>query len=179
MLIGGLWHGASWTFVIWGGLHGVGLVINHLWRAATSKFFPASDTGLFHKLAGWALTFFFVVHAWVFFRAADVPAARFFFSCMYGLGPAGTTEIRLKTTRVLFFLIALLIAFLCPNTQQLFARYKPVLEWRALRAQPSHWWDRVGLIWRPTPAWAFLCAIAAVVSLVLTARGEDFIYFRF
>ncbi|MCC7282243.1 MAG: MBOAT family protein, partial [Acetobacteraceae bacterium] len=60
MVLGGLWHGAGWTFVIWGALHGVALVLAHLWRARMGDRMPA--------LAGWLLTMLVVVVGWVFFR---------------------------------------------------------------------------------------------------------------
>lgn len=66
MLIMGLWHGAGWTFVIWGGLHGVFLVINHRWRC---MHIPLP------RVLCWTLTFLCVVVAWVFFRAASVGEA--------------------------------------------------------------------------------------------------------
>jgi D-alanyl-lipoteichoic acid acyltransferase DltB (MBOAT superfamily) len=66
MAIAGLWHGAGWTFVIWGVLHGVALVINHIWR---KRKWPVPAP------AAWALTFGFVVSDLVFFRSANVPQA--------------------------------------------------------------------------------------------------------
>ena len=60
MLLTGLWHGAGWTFVLWGGLHGIFLMINHQWRRLNITL-----PGLFN----WALTFLCVVICWVFFRA--------------------------------------------------------------------------------------------------------------
>ena len=66
MLIGGLWHGAGWTFVIWGGLHGLYLMANHAWRMAGRKL---------PRLVAAAVTFLAVVIAWVFFRASDFTAA--------------------------------------------------------------------------------------------------------
>ena len=66
MLIIGFWHGAGWTFVFWGGLHGVLLMINHLWRRTRIEL---------PKLVCWLLTFAGVVVCWVFFRAASFHAA--------------------------------------------------------------------------------------------------------
>src|ERR1700722_5169056 len=66
MLIGGLWHGANWTFVVWGGFHGLGLVVNHVWHALGGVRPPAAGgTRWVCKIA----TFVFVVLAWTFFRA--------------------------------------------------------------------------------------------------------------
>lgn len=77
MLLGGLWHGAAWTFVIWGGLHGAYLTINHLFNNILQRM-PAlqklsmSRFGIF---LGWALTFWAVMLAWIFFRAESLDAA--------------------------------------------------------------------------------------------------------
>src|SRR5690606_6567004 len=69
MLLGGLWHGAGWTFIVWGGLHGIYLTINHVFR----EFFPLSvdDTGTTARvraMAGWTLTTLGVIFAFVVFR---------------------------------------------------------------------------------------------------------------
>jgi alginate O-acetyltransferase complex protein AlgI len=76
MLLGGLWHGAAWSFVIWGGLHGSYLVIHSLWRR-TGVVLP--------RVAGWALTLPAVIVAWVPFRAAGMHAARAMWRGMAGL----------------------------------------------------------------------------------------------
>ena len=73
MVIGGLWHGASWTFVIWGALHGLGLVIVRLWQSAFSNTRGAVWGGF--RYLGMFLTFHFVTFAWIFFRAADLDTA--------------------------------------------------------------------------------------------------------
>ena len=66
MLIIGLWHGAGWTFIIWGGLHGILLMINHAWR----------KTGIaLPKICNWGMTFLCVMICWVFFRAGSVSEA--------------------------------------------------------------------------------------------------------
>src|SRR5467141_4934238 len=70
MLLGGLWHGAAWTFVIWGAVHGCGLVVNHAWN----KIADAYRLRLPNPIAR-ALTLFFVTLAWVPFRADNLSAA--------------------------------------------------------------------------------------------------------
>src|SRR5262249_6969775 len=75
MLLGGLWHGAGWNFLIWGGLHGIYLTINHLWQSLTggpAKRPPPTPIAAF---AGWTTTFAAVVFAWVFFRAVTLGGA--------------------------------------------------------------------------------------------------------
>lgn len=75
MLIGGLWHGAGWTFVVWGALHGTLLVINHLWRALPMQTeLTKLPNGLKNTIFG-AATFMAVVVAWVFFRSTNFDQA--------------------------------------------------------------------------------------------------------
>ena len=71
MAIGGLWHGISWTFLIWGLLHGTGLVVFRMWQARRGS----TKTTRLSELAGGILTFHFVLLAWIFFRAANVDTA--------------------------------------------------------------------------------------------------------
>lgn len=76
MLLGGLWHGANWTFVLWGGLHGAYLVINHAWLTAKIRIgFSSSNPTVVSKILGIALTFISVTVAWVFFRSESLDAA--------------------------------------------------------------------------------------------------------
>lgn len=85
MLLGGLWHGAGWTFACWGGLHGVYLMINHLWREWLAdrpvRWIPA----WLSKLTGVAITFIAVVIAWVVFRSADIAHAGTMLKAMAGI----------------------------------------------------------------------------------------------
>lgn len=74
MFLGGLWHGAGWTFIVWGCLHGVFICINHLWRK-TKVILP--------KALCWFLTFNAVNIAWVFFRAEDIYSAVNIVSTMF------------------------------------------------------------------------------------------------
>jgi len=66
MLLGGLWHGAGWNFVIWGGLHGLALVVHRVWESGGRRL-PAA--------LGMALTFWWVCLAWIFFRAESLASA--------------------------------------------------------------------------------------------------------
>jgi alginate O-acetyltransferase complex protein AlgI len=86
MLLGGLWHGANWTFVVWGGLHGVFLVINHLWRALTEKLGIRNLGPAWMRAgAGWLITFLCALVAWVFFRAENFNDASLMLHGMAGM----------------------------------------------------------------------------------------------
>jgi alginate O-acetyltransferase complex protein AlgI len=127
MLLGGLWHGASWTFVAWGGLHGLALAVNGAW-ARRGRRLP--------WLAGWALTMLFVLVGWVLFRAGDFGAAWHILQAMAGLDGFG--KVRLDNRAVLF--IGLAVALLGPTSQQ------AMLE----RLRPSAWAAAVAavaLVW--------------------------------
>lgn len=74
-IVSGLWHGASWTFIFWGGLHGAALTLAKIRDRLTDKRLP--------RLLGWLLTFGFVNIAWVFFRAPNFEGARAFFHHLF------------------------------------------------------------------------------------------------
>lgn len=71
MLLGGLWHGANWTFIAWGGLHGAALAFHKIWKQKTEKLFkPVTNSGFINALSV-LITFHFVCFCWIFFKAAD------------------------------------------------------------------------------------------------------------
>ena len=72
MVLGGLWHGANWTFLIWGAMHGVALVLDHAWRRSAA--FARWGEGRIVRVVDWALTFNFVCLTWLFFRAPSLDA---------------------------------------------------------------------------------------------------------
>ena len=89
MLLGGLWHGASWTFVLWGGLHGLMLVMNHAWHYSPPPHRAAArERSRAVRIAACALTFIAVTSAWVLFRASSLGSAGTMLSAMYGIGGA-------------------------------------------------------------------------------------------
>lgn len=86
MLLGGLWHGAAWTFVFWGALHGGYLIVNHAWRnyrktLATGNTITQSLEYVFYR----AITFLAIVVAWVYFRAESLDSAHNVLAGMFGL----------------------------------------------------------------------------------------------
>lgn len=79
MVLGGLWHGAAWPFVLWGGLHGAGLVAEHAFQRHWERV---------PKWVRWSVTFNFVVLAWVFFRSQSIGDAWTFLGRLFTPGPA-------------------------------------------------------------------------------------------
>jgi len=79
-LLGGLWHGAAWTFVVWGALHGIALVVERAWER-TGMRLP--------RALAWGVTFLFVMIAWVFFRASSLAAAGAMLAAMLGRNGGG------------------------------------------------------------------------------------------
>ncbi len=178
MLIGGLWHGAGWTFVAWGGLHGAYLCINHGWRALRGRAWrgataPPSRAG---RAAAWAATFLAVLAAWVFFRAADLGSAWRMLSAMAGLhGLDFATTIR-SASPALLCLALLAWVLLAPNTQQWMASFKPAF---AANEGPDAAALPRKLRWRPARAVACVMAIAAVYVLMKLGGASNFIYWQF
>ena len=91
MLLGGLWHGANLRFLIWGSIHGAGLVFDKLWHSVMKKRFLRSR---YFKIAGVFATFHIVTFAWIFFRAGSREAInQFFYQVQYNLGLSALPEI--------------------------------------------------------------------------------------
>jgi len=131
MLLGGLWHGASWLFVVWGALHGAYLVVAHLWGQAGLKLqtFVGKAAAPF---AGWALTLFAVIVAWVFFRATTVDGAGAMLGGMAGMNgvDANVLGAFLADGRLWGVgspIIALLAAVLLPNSMWMVKRAERLL----------------------------------------------------
>ena len=76
MLLGGFWHGASWNFIIWGAIHGVGLGIHKIWMLLIDKSLAAFNQSRIYKIISGILTFHFVCFAWIFFKAEDLEIAK-------------------------------------------------------------------------------------------------------
>jgi D-alanyl-lipoteichoic acid acyltransferase DltB (MBOAT superfamily) len=188
MLLGGLWHGAGWTFVIWGGLHGCYLVVNHAWSAGSSRFFSPRGQGnmstRMRTIVSIAITFVAVTVAWVFFRATSVEAALRMLRAMSGLSEIVDAFLKqgdglrylqaepssaITPQRQLGWTVALMaVAFLAPNSQQIITRLE---RWCELRGERE---------------WHYAFALGStLVQIVLLAvingsRGvSEFIYFNF
>jgi alginate O-acetyltransferase complex protein AlgI len=164
MGLGGLWHGAAWTFVVWGALHGVYLCINHAWNhfgpAVAPRFARAAN------VAGLIVTFPAVVIAWVFFRADNMASALSVLSRM--ADPTQIVFSRGEMADAVFVMIYAVIAWCAPNTQEIMG-YDHA---NRTVGETLGAWSR-----RPT----FLYASAAVLAFGILGiqQHSEFIYFRF
>jgi D-alanyl-lipoteichoic acid acyltransferase DltB (MBOAT superfamily) len=195
MLLGGLWHGAGWTFVIWGGLHGVYLVINHGWRAIRQYF--GQDLSRSTPLGRWSarlLTLCAVVVAWVFFRASDYQAALRILHAMFSLDSIvidpryadsfgflthvgaqfRPLNILSGTTPYVTLAMAFIVVWALPNTQQLMANYQPAIDY-----DPARDADQSRLRWNPGLRWAMFTFMLLLISFLMLSRLSEFLYFRF
>jgi alginate O-acetyltransferase complex protein AlgI len=184
MLLGGLWHGAGWNFLIWGGLHGLYLCINHLWQAWRGS--GTKVTTGFATLSSWAITFIAVVVAWVFFRARTAAGAWQMLGSLFGFEAGSSAYVSPGILRLMDLpllvgegrllligagtvALALAIAVSLPNIPQLFG-------YREYRHAPE---PRSRLRWRPNLAWAIVCALALAISLFGMWQRLEFLYFQF
>ena len=197
MLLGGLWHGASWTFVIWGGLHGFFLMINHAYRAMVGRGWPSLAPWL-----GVVLTLFSVLIAWTFFRAETIAGAIVMIRGMLGLNGIalplhwrpefgavvdslaqygllvrfGPMTAYSGGAQIGWVLLGFLAVLLFPNTQELMRRYDPTFE---QVKKPEGISGR--LAWQPSAlaGVGFAVAAVALVCIVLQGKTGEFIYFQF
>lgn len=197
MLLGGLWHGAGWTFVVWGGLHGLYLAIHHAWQALRLRLgHDITRTQIGGRIMGVILTFIAVLVGWVFFRAQTLDGALAILRAMIGLNGvtlpdafalrAGAFASWLAACGVAFtpgggrdFLMtyawigALLpIIFFAPNTQQIMERYTPALDHRASDVNSR-------FSWSAQRRWAIVMAILLACGLLSLTRPSEFLYFQF
>jgi len=146
MAISGIWHGAGWQFVVWGGLHGIYLTLNQTWRLVRPRFWPDSVSYLrVMRPAGVVLTFAAVVVALVFFRARSVSEALSILYAMLGghgmvpddlrvlrqLGvtvPSSLMHSFLPTMPWIWFAVLFFWVLGLPNSLEILRRYQPALD---------------------------------------------------
>ncbi len=160
MLLGGLWHGASWNFIVWGGLHGAALALHKFFRNATGRPKTYHSTGL-RRLFAVVVTFHFVCFCWIFFRNSTFEAS--------------TVMIRQIFT-----------AFHPELFMQLVTGYWQVFVLMAsgflLHWCPDSWQDACGRAVTRLPLVGQALLVVAVVYLVIQVKSSDiqpFIYFQF
>ena len=201
MLLGGLWHGAGWTFVVWGGLHGSYLIVNHTWRKLL-QLTGKNPSGMYsYRLFSWLVNFVAVVFSWAYFRAPTLEHGNQIALAMLGVSgfelPAGIlvrlggfgewlTALGVSPSygggfvfviNYLWILLAALIALSLPNVAQLFSRYQAVLyenERSFLAVRESSW-----MSWSYSNRWAAVVSIAFVLGVMTLSQVSEFLYFQF
>ena len=193
MVLGGLWHGAGWNFLIWGALHGVFLGIHGAWGSLAARLrLPVQSAAW--RIVATAITFVAVCTAWVFFRAPDLAGALAIVDGLYGGNGVALPDALarflvpvqplLAAMNVSFYLgggsafvdgwswicLAALLAFACPNTQQIMRLVAPALDAKPVGSY---------LAWQPTRRWAAAIAGLALASLLSLSRPAEFLYFQF
>lgn len=149
MLLIGLWHGAGWTFVAWGALHGVALLINHQWRRLGLSM---------PRVAAWVLTFLTVNFLWVLFRAPDFTSAAQVVTTMLGLngiGPLSSHGVWVSRKLLLLTALMLVAVFALPSVQAVVERFRPRRRYLAL------------------------AIAMMVVTMYYMSQISDFLYFQF
>jgi len=200
MLIGGVWHGAGWTFVVWGALHGTYLVAYNIWSQLNRRVRPGHQGSRVGRAAGWMVTFLAVTVAWVVFRASSLHAASRILAGMIGLngfelvpadrvwlGPLASAlgaigiKFQASVMQPIGPMLAwvgplLLVAWLAPNTQQMMGlslvALTPLRE--RIRVQALRWPN-----WVPSLRWATVIAVMFIMALLGINRPTQFLYFQF
>jgi D-alanyl-lipoteichoic acid acyltransferase DltB (MBOAT superfamily) len=158
MLLGGLWHGASLKFVIWGGLHGIGLVINKLWNSIFKSHLRPTWIG---RLFAVFITFQFVSFCWIFFRAQDLENVKIMLKQIFENFSPGSymTVLPAYSNALLLMFVAYIIHFLPEKTKE---SYRGLFIKIPLVAQ-----------------FAVIMVIAILLFHMRTTQVMPFIYFRF
>ena len=192
MLLGGLWHGAGWNFVLWGGMHGLYLVINHGWRTLIGM--ENTARGGVAQFSGLLVTFTAVVIAWVPFRATSFGATINMWSGMAGISGVSlplllknrigdffgsTLQFANGVGPITGFAMIEISAWLCfglsiiwllPNTQQWLVNFEPA--WDTVKSDSR-------FIWKPTSRYAVMIGAIFGTGLLCLNRISPFLYYQF
>jgi alginate O-acetyltransferase complex protein AlgI len=194
MFIGGVWHGAGWTFVVYGLCHGSYVVIHQLWRIKVSG--PLGLVGRRdYKAAAQLFTFLVVAFTLVVFRADNLVSAGHVYSAIFNWdGPQFVPEYMaaLKDNRnlefaamllgqsyavsVVFLLLAMALAacWLLPSTYQLFRHCEIAIDKPMAGREPV-----ISLQWQANRGWSVGIALLAIASIVNLTEVSEFLYFQF
>ncbi len=183
-LLCGLWHGPEWKFILWGGMHGVALVIHKILRKFLKKRVPDN---YFTVFISWLITFTFVVFLWVFFRASDIKEETIVTKII-----DNTEKQVVETKTVNAFQVAwYMIKKALTETDPAFAKYFwdarmtwviMVLLGYAMHAFPEKWTEKSARLFIKSPFLLKILLFFIVVQLVIQFQSEDiqpFIYFQF
>jgi len=181
MLVSGIWHGAGYTFIVWGVLHGLFLTVNHAWRLLGPKLWrDKSHYERFMQPAGFIITFACVAASMVIFRSANLKTATDLLQGMLGLHGIGLSGLRsgMGLKRMAFWIAtSAFIAFACPNTLQILRRYEPALGWKPSSHDGATAEARI--LWEPSLAWAVAVAMIAAIGILHLGGRSEFLYWQF
>jgi D-alanyl-lipoteichoic acid acyltransferase DltB (MBOAT superfamily) len=178
MLLGGLWHGAGWNFLIWGGIHGLLISLNHLWRSIVRDRASYEPFGSGYAVIAHALTFAAIVVTWVPFRATTLQGTKTMLGSMAGLRGADALLIISQEKWLAAgapLLLGLTVAvWLLPNTWQIMR-----IGNEKVTMPPG--WTLAGILlqWRPNVAWALAVGMIMAYSVLQLGSSSEFLYFDF
>ena len=182
MFVSGVWHGAGYTFIVWGVLHGFYLTINHGWRLLGPKLWrdrPSYER--FMQPAGFIITFVSVAASMVIFRSASLRTAADLLQGMLGLHGVGLSQLKdISVGRIgitLWIVIPAFVALICPNTLQILNRYQPALGWGPSSHDGTPF--KRQLLWAPSLAWAVVVATTAAIAILYLGGQSEFLYWQF
>jgi alginate O-acetyltransferase complex protein AlgI len=169
MFLSGLWHGAGWNFVLWGLLHGLGMVVATWWGKGCRRFFaPGAVNSLPYITASIALTFLFASLAWVLFRSADLNTAASIYQALFSVQPENVvTANSTGLVDQLVLVLAAALVFLVPNSYL----------WLGITRDGNIPDTSV----RPGAAKILLAGFLASMAIIVLNNGysEQFLYFIF
>ncbi|WP_299444721.1 MBOAT family O-acyltransferase [uncultured Rhodospira sp.] len=180
----GLWHGAGWTFVVFGLMHGTYLAVNEFWRTYRRKARRKDPPGVGSIAAYHGLTLLCVILANVMFRAESVGDAVAIWAGMVDVSTLGSLAALIPVSAadviakpLVFALLACLLIFVFPNTQQIMGRYRPAIDWDRWKHEAR---PLVSFQWRPTVAGALFTGTVLYLGIMAIGnRQSEFIYFNF
>jgi D-alanyl-lipoteichoic acid acyltransferase DltB (MBOAT superfamily) len=178
MFVSGIWHGAGYTFIAWGLLHGLFLVVNHAWRQVGPKMWrDKSSYARFMLPAGFIITFTCVTASMVIFRSANLKTAADLLQGLIGLHGLGFKSGIALRKSALWIGGGAFIALACPNTLQILSRYEPALGWKPSRDQGATAKPRI--LWSPSLAWAVAMAVIVAIGILNLGGQSEFLYWQF
>lgn len=199
MVLGGLWHGAGWTFLLWGALHGMYLIINHGWHALRRQLGMTRSYGLAGQAIAWLITFVAVLVGWVMFRADSLQSAVNMLKGMagvagpgqFGIDPSALSGMMSRLVRYLGLalpdfdssrnadiglttacLLLMIAVVTLPNTIQIMRAQLRVQDYLDIARART-------LEWRLELRWAVAASLILGMGIMLMHRTSVFLYFRF
>ena len=184
-LLSGLWHGAGWTFIVFGLMHAIYVLVNEVWRerrkhinrARRKAKLPPLAAGRWEMIGYHALTLFALGFTNVMFRATSIGDAWTISKAMLGFDGVASSGYALPPELALLLAAAIAVVALFPNTQQIMANYRPAVnfgQWQGVNHPPLMW------RWRPDARGIAFAGVILFFAVMFIQRGQAvFLYFNF